>query len=130
MERLCNSQARSNCLQVFENQKLDLATPQLQGDTEKTSASSVPSISENSKNKTGIKTNKKKPRRTRGLALPVVNTTLRDVTNFLDPGAIEKLQSKMRGTKGTVFLQQSSAVKKLKKETRLLIDPFRVEVKR
>ena len=72
----------------------------------------------------------KKPRKTRGLALPVVNTTLRDVTNFLDPGAIEKLQSKMRGTKGTVFLQQSSAVKNLKKETRLLIDPFRVEVKR
>ena len=61
-----------------------------------------------------------------GLALPVVNTTL---TNFLDPGAIEKLQSKTRGTKGTVFLKQSFAGKKLKKETRLLIDPLRVEVK-
>ena len=115
-------------MQVFENQKLDLATPQLQGDTERQGHPQFHPFLKIRKIKTELKRTKK-PRKTGGLALPVVNTTLRDVTNFLVPGAIEKLQSKMRGTKGTVFLKQSSAVKKLKKETRLLIDPFRVEVK-
>ena len=57
---------------------------------------------------------------------------MRDVTNFIDPGAIGKLrndQSKTRGTKRRVSLKQSSAGKKLKKGTRLLIDPIRMEIK-
>ena len=55
---LQRSSSRSNSLQFSENQKQDVTAPQFPADTDKESAASTPSISQNSKNKKEFKTKK------------------------------------------------------------------------